>query len=107
MHSCQKATELISKPKHRRKTPGSGSYCLNTDHCLNFCSHSTDVGYTPNSKFCLVVKTDVATHAPTEYGKVYYSYNDIFWGEQSRIPSRSQNGLRDQGGESDLGFYCA
>lgn len=28
MHSCQKATELISKPKHRRKTPGSGSYCL-------------------------------------------------------------------------------
>lgn len=37
---------------------------------------------------------------------IYFSHNKTFWREKFGFPSRSKNGLREQGGAPGFGFYC-
>lgn len=54
-------------------------------------------------KCSVSVKTADTAHAAREQEKVYYSQNKAFWGKQSRLPSGSENGWREQGGKTGLG----
>lgn len=52
------------------------------------------------SAFGWDVETDYGTHTPKGYEKVYYSLGRI-----GCLPSRSQNGLREQGKETGLRVF--
>lgn len=58
----------------------------------------------PPPKIWFAVETDDATCLSRGYEKSYHSHNEPFRGEQDRLLSRSENGLRELGGTSSLGF---
>lgn len=64
------------------------------------CRHSAESKWSPPPPaFGLNHKTDNAIGAPGSYENVYSHY-EAFWGEQTRLPGRSKNGLREQEGWS-------
>lgn len=59
----------------------------------------------PYSKFGLDVETDVTTYTPRKNEKICYLHNWILWGDQGRPLKKVKNGLKEQGKDTDLGFY--
>lgn len=48
---------------------------------------------TPTLKLGLEVETDDSTYTPKRYEKIYYSHNEVFWGDEGRLPSSSEHDM--------------
>ena len=61
--------------------------------------------WTPPKLWCQCRDWWCYTHTHQEYEKDYYLFNWGLWGEQGRPLKQVQNGLREQGKKTGLGFY--
>lgn len=72
--------------------------------CLLVASWGAGLSLPPSSVW--ISETDDPINAPQVFERIYYSHNEAFWGEQGRVPSRPENGLKESGGAT-VPFRCA